>query len=66
VIPRKTKKLAHALIFTSKKPPNMQHIEVENIQQLQPKLLKKQTKNQKQPKPQPNIKKFCANTHNNN
>jgi hypothetical protein len=39
---------------------------VENIQQLQPTNPKKQTKNKKQLKPQPIMKKFYANTHNNN
>jgi hypothetical protein len=39
---------------------------VENIQQLQPKYLKTQAKTTKQPKIQPTLKKFYANTHNNN
>jgi len=39
---------------------------VENIQQLQPNKLKIQTKNKKQLKTQPIVKKFYANTHNNN
>jgi hypothetical protein len=40
--------------------------EVENNPLLQPKHLKTQTKNQKQPKTQPTEKKFYADTHNNN
>ena len=63
---RKTKELAHALIFTSKKPHNVPHREVENTQQLQPKNLKTKSKHLKQPKPQPIGKKFYRITQNNN
>jgi hypothetical protein len=49
----------------SKNRKGILRMEVGNIQQLQPKQHKTQTKYKKQPKHNPTGKKFYTNTHNN-